>query len=528
MSRASRFIRALLMLTMLSGVVAMFSATTATAATTLKPKQGGSATITATWTTFDPSLSGFGNLTQNPGYDIFDSLVIALSNGAPAGSGPIQPDLATSWAYSDGLKTLTLQLRHGVKFQDGTPFNAAAVQWNILRDKVGTNISAQDMTAISGVTTKGNYTVVVHLSVPDSNLIWVFAAEPAGMMISPTAFQSEGAQQFGIMPIGAGGFKVTADNPSVSATLSAWPGYWNQKHRYLTTINVLESPQLEGDTVEYNDVQSGALSVFFDSATGTPSVLAGAKSNPGVGYLRGKSLAIEFLVLNTNKPPFNNQTAREALDYCMNRQAITQDVYSGYPTPAYVFTARNTSYQPSYGSKPPPGFYNFNPSQGKALIASLGGLSFNFMIGSTPSALATAEAVGQQWTTNCGINVNYTPTSTPAEVQNEVTGAYQIFETETGGVTNPFLGVSEYSLPTSSVNKFGLSNATITNLINATGYTTTTSALSGIWERVFNLEAKLAAPIPLYATTNYYIYTKNLKGITYLANNTILSNAYYT
>jgi hypothetical protein len=83
-------------------------------------------------------------------------------------------------------------------------------------------------------------------------------------------------------------------------------------------------------------------------------------------------------------------------------------------------------------------------------------------------------------------------------------------------------------LPTSSVNKFGLSNATVTNLINATGYTTSATALTGIWERVFNLEAKLAAPIPLYATTNYYIYTKNLKGITYLANNSILTNAYYT
>jgi hypothetical protein len=94
------------------------------------------------------------------------------------------------------------------------------------------------------------------------------------------------------------------------------------------------------------------------------------------------------------------------------------------------------------------------------------------------------EALAQEWKA-CGMNVTLDPVSTANENQLRADGQFQAFETANGGIFDPYPIVAPYSLPSSSTDTDSVNSSTITNLIDATGYTTNTTALKGIWTRIY-------------------------------------------
>ena len=117
----------------------------------------------------------------------------------------IIPQLATSWEWSEDGKTLTMKLRDGVTFQDGTQFDAEAVKANIERSKtLDESRRKAEVKSIDSVEVVDPLTVKMHLSAPDATLI-AQLADRAGMMLSPTAFKKDGAD-FGLHPVCAGPF----------------------------------------------------------------------------------------------------------------------------------------------------------------------------------------------------------------------------------------------------------------------------------------------------------------------------------
>ena len=190
-----------------------------------RPQAGGSIVVPETWSSLDPGSSLFGLGTTEAAEPIFDTLFAPQSVFVPAKirNAPPAPELALGATYSDNFKTLKITLRHGVTFQDGTPFNAAAVVFNFLRDKNNVDQSTVYMLAVTSVAAVGTYTVAIHFSAPNSNFLNTLEFEPVGEMYSPTALSSEGATQFGIMPVGAGPFKVVSDEVGVTLQLCAGP-----------------------------------------------------------------------------------------------------------------------------------------------------------------------------------------------------------------------------------------------------------------------------------------------------------------
>ena len=263
-----------------AGAVAM--SPVAGAAKVALHQEGGSVTAPGSWSTLDPGSSLFTIGTSGVGIQIYDTLfaVPALPKGTRSTNNFPGAELALSATYSNSYRTLTIGLRHGVIFQDNTPFNAQAVVFNLDRDMSGTDVSAPYLSTISSITAKGQYTVVIHSRIPDSNLLSALEWEPDELMVSPTAVSTEGLQQFGIMPIGAGPFKVVSDSVSSTLQLQAWPGYWNAKHRYLSSITFEEGPFVGGDAVEYPDLESGAINDFVEiGGPATPSVETSALDN---------------------------------------------------------------------------------------------------------------------------------------------------------------------------------------------------------------------------------------------------------
>ncbi len=289
----------------------------------------------STWSSLDPAQPTFGALQFEIGFAVYDALFSPSLHG-------VTPELASDYHYSNHLKTLTIDLRPGVRFQDGTPLNAQAVAFNFRRfQAIASAVSPyfDSMTAVHAVETTR---VVVTMSAPDSNFIQVLSSTPAGFMVSPTAYQSEGASQFGLMPIGAGPFKVTSNLAGVSINMNAWPGYYAAKTRYLSGLHF--AGIATGDQVELADMQAGSLDEFYDTSQGTPSVIQTARADPNLAVYTGPSQTVESLTVNTYAPPFNNPLAREALDYCLPRPAIAKYLMAGLGTPAYIWSGSGESY----------------------------------------------------------------------------------------------------------------------------------------------------------------------------------------
>src|SRR4051812_40232629 len=131
-------------------------------------KQGGSITVGQELDIpgFDPLKVGVYDTSANTAAAaIFDTLV------ALDGKGELKPKLALSWTHSDDFKTWTFKLRNGVKFHDGTPFNAQAVKENFDRQKDPANKCrcAFYITSIISVQTTDDLTVVYNFSDPSVN-----------------------------------------------------------------------------------------------------------------------------------------------------------------------------------------------------------------------------------------------------------------------------------------------------------------------------------------------------------------------
>ena len=142
------------------------------------------------------------------------------------------PWLATGWKIAKDLRSITFTLRKGVKFHDGTDFNAEAVKWNLDRYRTSTNT---ELKSVESVEVLDPFTVKLNLSKWSSTLIDNFTMH-AGMMISPTSFQKNGADWAKTHPVGTGPFKLAYWQRDTSVKFEKFPGYWQKGKPYLDGV----------------------------------------------------------------------------------------------------------------------------------------------------------------------------------------------------------------------------------------------------------------------------------------------------
>ena len=170
----------------------------------------------------------------------------------------IVPQLATEWRWTDGNKGLVMTLRPGVKFQDGEPFDAAAVKFNIERhlSMPGSNRKAE-ISAVTGAEVIDDHTVKLVLSAPFAPLL-AQLTDRAGMMVSPKAAQAAG-ENFGSHPVCAGPFRFVERVAQDRIVLERFADYWDKDKIKLDRIVYLPIPDT---TVRLANLQSGGLDMI--------------------------------------------------------------------------------------------------------------------------------------------------------------------------------------------------------------------------------------------------------------------------
>jgi len=286
----------------------------------------------------DPSIVTDGeslNVTKN----IFDTLL-----DYEDGNTNVKPALATEWTVSpDGLE-YTFKLRQGVKFHDGTDFNADAVVFNFMRwldpkneyrfpeqsfdyfnDMFGGTLD-QEGHVIAKVEAVDPYTVKFTLTRPQAPFIQNIAMSPFAIA-SPDAIKKY-KEKFLENPVGTGPFIFVEWKRNDSITLKKNPNYWEAGKPYLDKLIFRSIPD---NSARFTALQSGEIDLMDGL---NPDDVKSVESNPDLQLFKRPSMNVGYLGFNVEKPPFDNPKVRVALNYAVNKEGLIQAFYNGLAIPA--------------------------------------------------------------------------------------------------------------------------------------------------------------------------------------------------
>lgn len=237
------------------------------------------------------------------------------------------PELAKDWEISEDGKTYTFYLQENVNFHDGTPFNAQAVKFNferMLNPEFGSPRKSE-INLVESVEVVDEYTVKIHLKEPYSPFLSVLT-DRAGMMISPTAVKKLG-RDFANQPVGTGPYKFVERVQQSHIKLKLFEDYWREKP---DIPNIVYKPYPDGNTRVTNLI-SGDLDIINKVPFKDIEKL---KNNPKIKVSEKGALGFQGIMLNTEKPPFNNKKVRQAVNLAINRDAIVKVVFKNGAIPA--------------------------------------------------------------------------------------------------------------------------------------------------------------------------------------------------
>ncbi|ALU88931.1 ABC transporter substrate-binding protein [Herbaspirillum rubrisubalbicans] len=339
---------------------------------------------------------------------IFDKLVDL------DGEGKIVPMLAERWTVSDDQKTYTLYLRKGVKFQDGTPFDAKAVEFNLLRGQEKTSLRRNELKYVSKITVVDDHTIKLDLSTPFAPFLSILT-DRAGMMSSPTAVKKYG-EDYVNHPVGTGPFIYEGRLKGATLTLKKNPDYWRAG---LPKVDEVVYKIMPDVNVAFNNLRSGQVDISnrfpYKEITNVPA-------NANYTVLNKPSLGFRGFYLNTTKPPFDKKEVREAVDILIDRNAIAKVVYNNAVAPGHSpFSKAQFANGP--GDVPP----KVDVARAKALLKAAGkegGFSFKLTLPTTADELQAGQMI-QGMLRPAGITVTLEKTEIASQVEAGKTGAFE-------------------------------------------------------------------------------------------------------
>ncbi|MEO8004536.1 MAG: ABC transporter substrate-binding protein, partial [Betaproteobacteria bacterium] len=242
-------------------------------------------------------------------------------------NGDIVPSLATSWKFSDNGATLTMQLRAGVKFTDGSDVNAAAVVRSLTRTRNDPNsLLAGQIGSIASAEAGGPSIVVIHLNNPDANVLYRLATS-AGMIVSAQALDK--GVNLGATPVGSGPYRLVSSGPQ-GANFERNEDYFDKSANQFAKVSIVPIVDV---TARLNALQTGQIDAGLFQSDQWPQIDRMVKTGKFTVYsvLGPNSLP---LWLNTKVKPLDNPKVRLALAMAIDREAISQGILNGRCEPA--------------------------------------------------------------------------------------------------------------------------------------------------------------------------------------------------
>ena len=283
----------------------------------------------------------------------------------------IQAGLASEWEPSEDGLTYTFKLREGVKFHDGTDFNADAVVKNFERWANGDadtfpyynsmfgGFKGDPGAVIESVTADGDNTVVIKLTRAQAPFLKNIAMSMFAIS-SPTAFE-KGDDQFERNPVGTGPFKFVEWKPNETITIEKFADYWQEG---LPKLDKIIFKSIPDNSARLNELMAGGI----DLADGiNPSDGASIEGNDKLQLFERPSMNVGYLGLTTTRPPFDKKEVRQAMNYAIDKQAIVDSFFEGRAN-----IAKNPMPPSISGYNDDIEGYEYNPEKAKELLKAAG------------------------------------------------------------------------------------------------------------------------------------------------------------
>jgi peptide/nickel transport system substrate-binding protein len=336
------------------------------------------------------------------------------------GTLEVEPWLAESWTVSDDGLVWTFKLRNDVLFQDGTPFNADAVEFSFMRmvdknhpyHKYGTwKMSSGMWDYLKDVKAISEYTVQFTLDRPWAAFLTALASSCRGGVVSPTAVKAD-PEGFGKVGTSTGPFKIVEWRTDDRIVLERFDGYWGDAP-YLDQIIIRVIPE---NTARLLALQQGEIHVMYGIDA---DIMAAVKANSALVLYEQPGVLHGYLTGNLLRAPWDDVRVRTALFHAINRQAIVDAFYPGGTMAEGVMPTTMLGFDDSIE------WPEYNPEKARQLLAEAGypnGFSTTLRCANagrthTPEPLKVAEAI-QADLAAVGIKVEIIPMDSAALMTN--------------------------------------------------------------------------------------------------------------
>lgn len=317
----------------------------------------------------DPHRAG-GWVTMRITNQMFEPLIGEdLSKSSEESAVPeLIPVLAKSWEVSKDGKTYTFHLREGVKFHDGSDFNAEAVDFNIKRltdenseyyDKLGVGRTFRTWKFFESSEVVDDNTINIHLTSPFSEFPRMLAQINSLQIVSPEAIKKNGNDSMGENPVGTGPFKFDSRERGKHITLVKNEDYWGEKAKLDKVIfRPLSDPAARVLALQNDEVDIIAVP--------SPDSIENLKDQ-GFKVVSGTPPHVWYLTFNFDNKNMKNQKVRQAINYAINREGIANELLNGTVTPAYTIQSPGAI---NYDAEKK--WYEYDPEKAKQLLKEAG------------------------------------------------------------------------------------------------------------------------------------------------------------
>ncbi|MBA0217925.1 glutathione ABC transporter substrate-binding protein GsiB [Pectobacterium brasiliense] len=318
------------------------------------------------WAAKDAVIAVGSTFTSLDPYDANDSLSQTVAKSFYQGLFGFDKEmklvnvLADSYDVSpDGL-TYTVKLHPGVKFHDGSAFNAAAVKVNLDRASNPDNrLKRYNLfKMIEKTDVVDDLTVKITLKTPFSAFVNNLA-HPAAVMISPAALKQYG-KDIGFHPVGTGPYRFVAWNQTDFVKVEKFSGYWKAGLPKLDSITW--RPVVDNNT-RAALLQTGEAQFAYPIPFEQAKVL---EKNDKLALVASPSILHRYISMNVTQKPFDNPKVRQALNYAINKEALIKVAFSGYATPAEGPLPGSIDYSVKYQPWP------YDPAKARELLKEAG------------------------------------------------------------------------------------------------------------------------------------------------------------
>ncbi|WP_069166602.1 ABC transporter substrate-binding protein [Nocardia altamirensis] len=424
-------------------------------------------------------------------------------------SGALVPQLATALptVSADGL-TVTIPVRTGVEFADGTPFNAAAVETSLKRHfSMEGSQRTGEMGPIKEIETVDSTHVAIHYNQPFAP-ITAALADRAGMIMSPAALK-EKEKTFGESPVCVGPFKFVKRVANTSITVARDPLYYDAAKVHLDSITyrIMPDAKSRAQALRSGDIQA--------ADTMSPSDVEALEKLPQLKLLQSGSFGFQGLYINlgnvdgAGKPikPINSPIAkdpkvRQAFSLATDRQGLVRKVFNNWYEPACTPIAPRTSYATRASTTCP----QFNPERSKQLLAEAGvptPYPVTMQVMNVKDQLDYAQALRDS-VAQGGFDLKIVPAEYSGMLDAQKKGSYETLLLGWSGRIDPDGNTSRFLTTGSSGNYSGINSPVLDDLLGWAAHSTSAAQRGALYEQA----------VRVIQRENPYIYTYRLRNLT--------------